>query len=252
MKALAQGGSDIRMIHPQTVSNPQRYVSPETFNEVMAAAVLQMPPECTVYVVRHGHAAHNDPAASLSEAHDGNLTCTGMQQAEDCGRAIFEDARGLPGASVFDAFSSDLFRTMQTCGVVLDQCPQAMRPSKCTVCIEAHEYTRPIGGVHHWEPHNPLRRVALDPFLPLEQLLPLAPGKSREEVERLRVENLPKNDPLGSWEQCVKRLGELEIDWGDYIAKVGRAKAEGQTFGTAASETLFLDIILRNAQSPSA
>jgi hypothetical protein len=66
------------------------------------------------------------------------------------------------------------------------------------------------------------------------------------------VENMPKNDPLGSWEQCVKRLGDMDIDWGDYVAKVGRAKAEGKTFGAAASETLFLDVILRNAQSISA
>lgn len=256
MRALAQGGSEIRMIHPHAVSNPQRYVSPQTFNEAMAAATLAMPPESCVYVVRHGHAAHNEPAASVAEAHDAHLTPAGMQQAADCGRAIFEDARGLLGSShaacTLAAFSSDLFRTMQTCRLLLDHFPPAMRPSKCTVCIEARENTRPIGGVHHWQSHDPLRRVAIDPFLPLEQLMPLAPGKTREEVERMRAENLPKNDPLGNGQLCVKRLGDMDIDWGDYVAKVGRAKAEGKTFGAAASETLFLDIILRNAQSLSA
>jgi hypothetical protein len=239
----------IHMIHPRAVSNPDRFVSPEAFNEAMARSSLVLPPQTTVYLVRHGHAAHNEPSASPQDAHDAHLTATGTEQARLAGVAVNEDLQGLD-ISALAVFSSDLLRTMQTAAAVLPQlhaCPQHLRPTQLAVCIEARENTRPIGGVHHWQVDNPLRRVAIDPFCSLEQLRLLAPGKTDEQIERLRVENLPKNDPL-DWDKCIKSVAHLEIDWREYESKVRRARAGGRTFGDAASETLFLDIILRNAQ----
>ncbi len=109
----------------------------------------------------------------------------------------------------------------------------------------------PIGGVHHWQEANPLRRVAIDPFVDVELLRQLAPGKADDVLERMRVENLPKNDPLEA-DKCIQSVEhssglQLALDWRDYVGKVQRAKAEHKTFGDAASETLFLDVILRNA-----
>jgi hypothetical protein len=239
----------IHMIHPRAVSNPERFVSPEVFNEAMAGASLVLPPQTTVYVVRHGHAAHNEPSASLQDAHDAHLTATGTQQAALAGSAVNEDLLSVD-MSALSLYSSDLLRTMHTAAAILDQlhaCPLHLRPTHLAVCIEARENTRPIGGVHHWQVDNPLRRVAIDPFCALEQLRLLAPGKTDEQIERLRVENLPKNDPL-DWDKCIKHVAHMEVDWCEYERKVRSARAAGATFGDAAAETLFLDVILGNAQ----
>jgi broad specificity phosphatase PhoE len=243
-------GCEVRMIHPEKVSNPDRFVSLEDFNAVMATsshAHLAIPAGSTIYLVRHGHALHNEPSTPLQDARDADLTPTGIIQAHDAGRVVAADA-AQHSAGAFSVHCSDLVRTMHTCAIILQHFPPHTRPATCSVCLEARENTRPIGGVHHWQADNPLRRVAIDPFLSLEELRALAPGKSDAEVERLRAENLPRNDPVGAWEQCIKSTGELGLDWSDYIAKVQRARADGKTFGDAASETLFLDIVLRNAQ----
>ena len=256
MRGGADGACDVRMIHPEKVSNPDRFVSPDAFNAVMAASShrhLALAAGTTIYLVRHGHAGHNEPSASLQEARDADLTATGIQQAEDAGRAVVADAAAqvleLDALGAVSARCSDLQRTMHTCRIVLDHFPPHARPAKCQVCIEARENTRPIGGVHHWQADSALRRIAVDPFVPVEQLRALAPGKSDQDLERLRAENLPRNDPVGNWEQCIKRVGELELDWSDYMAKVRSASAAGKSFGDAASETLFLDVVLRNAQA---
>jgi hypothetical protein len=116
------------------------------------------------------------------------------------------------------------------------------------VCIETHENSRLIGYEHHWQLDNPLRKVAIDPFLPLEELQVLAPGKPKDVLERMNIENSPKNDPIGNPDKCIKRIGNLEIDWTTYIKKLTKAKEEGKTYGQAASATLLLDVILENAQ----
>lgn len=250
MRGAADGGAaHIQMIHPKAVSNPDRFVSPEAFNEVMAAARVVLPAGSTVYLARHGHAGHNEPAASLQDAHDALLTAAGTEQARLAGAAVDGDLHGQDVVA-FAAFCSDLIRTMYTCSIILRQlhsCPSHILPKKCTVCIEARENIRPIGGVHHWQADNPLRRVAIDPFAALEQLRLLAPDKTDDAIERLRVENLPKNNPLDA-DKCITSVEDVAIDWSDYVAKVQAASAAHKTFGDAASETLFLDVVLRNAQ----
>jgi broad specificity phosphatase PhoE len=244
-------GCEVRMLHPPQVSDPDRFVTPEAFNAVMGASPhphLALPPGTSVYLVRHGHAAHNDPSATLSLARDADLTPLGIEQAHDAGRAIAADALEQQGPAAFSAYCSDLLRTMRTCAIIIASLPPPARPATCKVCIEARENTRPIGGVHHWQLDNPLRRIAIDPFLALQHLRALAPGRSDEDIERMRVENLPRNDAVGQWELCIKSIGEVVLDWSDYAAKVRSALAQGRTFGDAASETLFLDVVLRNAQ----
>jgi hypothetical protein len=245
----ADGACEVRMIHPEKVSNPDRFVSPDAFNAVMAASShrhLALAAGTTIYLVRHGHAGHNDPLATMGQAHDADLTDTGVQQAEYAGHAVAADL-AKRADRVVSVYCSDLNRTMHTANIVVGCLPPNLRPAKCQVCIESRENTRPIGGIHHWQVESLLRRIAIDPFVPVEQLRALAPGKSDQDLERLRVENLPRNDPVGNWKQCIKRVGELELDWSDYIAKVSSASAAGKSFGDAASETLFLDVVLRNA-----
>jgi hypothetical protein len=246
----ADGACDVRMIHPEKVSNPDRFVSPDAFNAVMAASShrhLALAAGTTIYLVRHGHAGHNEPSASLQEARDADLTQTGIQQAEDAGRAVAKDIATREDNDVVPVHCSDLFRTMHTAYIIVNCFPPHARPAKCQVCIEARENIRPIGGIHHWQADNILRRIAIDPFVPVEQLRALAPGKSDQDLEKLRAENLPRNRPVGNWEQCIKSVGELELDWSDYVDKVRRVSA-GESFGDVASKTLFLDVVLRNAQ----
>jgi hypothetical protein len=59
----------------------------------------------------------------------------------------------------------------------------------------------------------------------------------------MQIENRPKNNPLGNWEGCVQKIGELSIDWSVYKAQLEKAYAQGKTFGQAASEKTLFDII---------
>lgn len=281
MVGLEGGRSHIEMIHPPVVSNPERFVSREKFNDKFADASLKIPAKIVIYLARHGVGGHNKSNATLVEAHDASLTSDGIEQARKAGKAIFNDEH-FKNITTFQAYCSDLLRTMETCNEILEQFQEELRqfhalsgmplshfsmrwslPSQgdvtadtigtdtihpCQVCIEAHENSRLIGYDHHWEIENPLRKIAIDPFLSVEELRVLAPGKPDDVLKKMRIENLPKNDPIGNWDACVKRIGHLDIDWTDYIAKLTRAKASGQTFGDAASEKLLLDVMLENAQ----
>jgi hypothetical protein len=269
----------VEMIHPLVVSNPARFVSRETFNAAFVGVSLPLPAETVIFVGRHGHGGHNDPLATLVDAHDALLTSVGETQARDAAKAILADEH-YRQITHFQAYCSDLIRTMGTCSTILDEIQQELRRfhdlshmplsrfsmrwksplandddtigtdsvHTCEVCIETHENSRLIGYEHHWQVDNPLREVAIDPFLPLEQLQVLAPGKSKDLLERMCIENSPKNDPIGNPDKCVKRIGNLEIDWTTYIKKLTKAKEEGKTYGQAASATLLLDVILENAQ----
>ena len=229
----------IRMIHPKVVSNATRFVSPETFNEQFKGQIA-VPKALgkTTFVVRHGNAEHNDPATDIERARDSCLTPLGKEQAQKSGIAIYESTGGhLPNLKVY---SSDLFRTMQTIEEMLNQFPEDLRINKCDVCIEAREDSRMIGGVHHWKSDDPLRKVSIDPFLPIEKLRELAPGKTYDEVKRMCFENLPKNNPIDSWDECIKNINSLTIDWSIYIKKLKKGYLEGKTFGEVAAEkTLF-------------
>jgi hypothetical protein len=245
---IKMGSSRIQMIHPQKVSNPDRFVAPEKFNETFQGLSLNIPPGTFIFLVRHGHARHNEPSASLDEAHDAGITQTGTQQAIQAGQAIQADPDVQAAADgPFAFFCSPLLRTMQTSKLIANQLSPEHRPKSAKICIEALENTRPIGGTHHWEESNPLRKIACDPFLPLEDLSVLAPGKTQAELARMRIENLPKNNPLEDWENCIKCIDDFELDWSDYLEKLQRMKDEEKSFGDVASEKLLLDVILENA-----
>jgi broad specificity phosphatase PhoE len=248
---IKMGSSGIQMIHPKKVSIPGRYVGPEKFNETFKGVSLSIPPEICIYLMRHGHGDHNDPSATLEEAHDAKITQTGTQQAIDASQAILADtdvqaaAKDVP----FSLYCSPLLRTIQTAKHLWNQLSPVQRPKGAKVCIEALENCRPYGGIHYWEESHPLRKIACDPFLSLEELSVLAPGKSPAELARMRIENLPKNNPLDDWENCIKRIDDFELDWSDYLEKLQRMKDERKSFGEIASERLLLDLVLANARA---
>lgn len=231
----------VEMIHPKEVSDPARFVSPEKFNETFKGELaIPLPIGKTKHVVRHGHAGHNVPEATLEQAHDASLTVKGRDQAKQSGLAILERSQGnLPNLKVE---FSDLVRTMETADTLLEQFPEEVRVKKGLVRLEARENNRPIRGTHFWEKSNPMREFAIDPYAPLDKLRLLAPGKTDDELLRMQIENRPKN-PIGNWEGCVQKIGGLTIDWSVYKAQLEKAYAEGKTFGQAASEKTLFDII---------
>lgn len=235
--------SRLTMIHPENVSNPDRFVSKQTFNEKFKDELpIAITLGNTTYLVRHGHAGHNEFCATNDQAHDASLTSTGIIQAKNSGLAILNDSRGiLPNLKVK---CSDLFRTMQTIEYVLLELPEEQRPNTCEVCIEARENSRPIGGLQHWKKDDPLTEIAIDPTISLEQLRLLAPGKTDVELERMGIENRPKNDPIKNWNECLKKVNWLNIDWSKYIEKLTKGYAEGKTFGQIASQKTLLEIII--------
>ena len=237
---------ELTMIHPVPVSNEVRFVSKAQFDQWFARSGhdhLNLAPNCIIYLVRHGHAGHNDPDASLQAAWDADLTPLGRKQALASGKAIFDDAMALGVTKLF-ACCSPLVRTAQTIYDILQQFPPQMRPNVCLVLIEAMEHTRPIGGLHHWRQEDPLLSVAKNPFLSLVELSPLFPeGTSPDVIERARIENLPRTNPEIASEANLMSLGTLKLDWSVYIRKVSGA-AEGKPFGVAASENYLLDVLL--------
>jgi hypothetical protein len=234
--------SNVKMIHPKVVSNPARFVSLETVNQHFSENLSIPLNEGKIkYVVRHGHGQHNDPDATMEQAHDGKLTKTGIDQAKKSGLAIVDDAGGV--LSNLEAYSSDLERTMETVKIIMDQIPIEQRASKCSVCIEARENSRPIGGIHFWEKTDPNREIAIDPFLDVEKLRVLAPDKTIEQLSRMKIENLPKNNPIDEPDKCIRNIEYLQIDWTEYVQKLEKAYAQGKTFGQAASEKLLFDIL---------
>ena len=252
------GGYVIEMIHhPEKVSNENKFVTKEVFNAALAESKhihLDIPEGTIVYLVRHGQALHNKPETLEKDARDADLTPDGIKQAVDCGNEIAKHALAL-GVVELKAYFSDLIRTMQTAYRIVKMFPEHMRPKHGKVIIESHEATRPKRGKHHWSLDDPLRRIAMDPCAPIEALRELAPDKTDAEIERIRVENYSKYDPISNPENFIKHIGDhefsLEIDWTDYVAQLQEAQAKGETFGDAASKTLFLDVILRNARMPS-
>jgi len=234
--------SQVKMIHPKEVSNPARFVSLETVNQHFAEN-LQIPLDHgkIKYIVRHGHGHHNDPVSTMDQAHDGKLTKTGAEQAKNSGIAILDDAGGV--LSNLEAYSSDLERTMETVKIIMDQIPIEQRVTTCKVCLEARENSRPIGGVHFWEKTDPNREIAIDPFLDVEKLRVLAPEKTDEQLARMKIENLPKNNPIDEPDKCIRNIDYLSIDWSDYVQKLEIAYAQGKTFGQAASEKLLFEIL---------
>ena len=237
----------VEMIHPKNVSDPDRFVSLEKFNETFKGELaIPLPLHKKKLVVRHGHGGHNVPDATLEQAHDASLTAKGITQAENSGLAILERSQGnLPNLKVE---FSDLRRTMETAKVILEQFPEEKRVDTGLVRIEARENNRPIRGTHFWKKDDPMREFAIDPFAPLDKLRLLAPGKTDAELLKMQIENRPKNDPVGNWEGCVKKIGGLTIDWSIYKAKLEKAYAERKTFGQAASEKTLFDIIFETAE----
>jgi hypothetical protein len=234
--------SKIEMIHPLEVSNPSRFTSLEKFNDKFKDPLpIPLSMGTQKYVVRHGVAGHNDPKTSMTDAHDASITSIGREQAGNSGRAILKRSRGvLPNLK---AKSSDLKRTWETMDEILQQFPEDQRTDTCEVCIEARENSRAIGGKHHWQINNPLREFAIDPFISSDKLKELAPGKSPEENERMRIENLPKNDPFGKPDDCVRKINDLKIDWSVYLEKLTKGYASGKTFGQIASDKTLFEII---------
>ena len=234
--------SRLTMIHPEQVSNPDRFVSKEKFNDKFKNELpIEMPLGNITYLVRHGHAGHNEPSATKEQAHDAPLTSTGTAQAKNSGLAILKDSKGiLPNLKVK---CSDLYRTMQTAEYVLLELPEEQRPDTCEVCIEARENSRPIGGLQHWRKDDPLTEIAIDPRISLEQLRLLAPCKTDLDLEKMLIENCPKNDPINNWNECLKKVNSLNIDWSKYIEKLTKGYLEGKTFGQIASQKTLLEII---------
>jgi bisphosphoglycerate-dependent phosphoglycerate mutase len=234
--------SRVTMIHPEEVSNPSRFVSKETFNTKFNCELgIPMPMGNVVYVVRHGHAGHNEPSATLSEAHDAPLTLLGIDQAKKSGQAILKDSDGmLPNLKLK---SSDLFRTMETIEIILNELPEDQRTYTCQVCIEARENSRPFGGDHHWRRDDPLTEISIDPTISLEQLRLLAPGKTDLQLERMRIENCPRNDPIKKSDDCLRKINKLSIDWSLYEEKLTKGYAAGKTFGQIASEKTLFELI---------
>jgi hypothetical protein len=232
----------VEMVHPNEVSDPERFVSLEKFNETFKGELaIPLPLGKKKFVVRHGHAGHNDPKATLEQAHDASLTAKGRDQAKQCGLAILKRTQGnLPNLKVE---FSDLLRTMETAETLLQQFPEEVRVKKGLVRIEARENNRPIRGTHYWKKGDPMQEFAIDPFASLDKLLLLAPGKTNDELRRMQIENRPKNDPIDNPDGCIQKIGELTIDWSVYIEKLEKAYAQGKTFGQAASERTLFDII---------
>lgn len=238
----------VKMIHPREVSNKDRFVSLEDFNNAFQGVIiLNIPQNSVIFLIRHGHAEHNVLEASLNDAHDAHLTEKGIEQAVKAGQAIYADPDVLTGEHEFIIYISDLLRTMQTAKFVSDQLPEAIRPKFVTVLIQAHEYSRPIGGPHYWEDGDLRIQTAMDPFLPIEQLRVLAPTKTDDEIWRMVIENLPKTDPIKNWEKCIKDIDGFAIVWTRYIDVLTKGTAEGKTFGQIASEKSFLDVVIENA-----
>jgi len=243
-------GYTVSMIHPNPVSNEKRFISCEAFNEVLKTSDhkhLEIPSGNIVYLVRHGQALHNLTETSAEDARDAILTDIGIEQAVNSGKATAIHALEH-GVSNLQIFCSDLVRTMITADEFVKQFPDHLRPKVCKVCIEAHESIRAIGGKHHWQQDSRLRRIANNPYATIDQLGEIAPGKSVKELERLRDENFPRNNPIENRDECIRRVGDLELDWSDYIRKLTQGKELGMTFGDVASETLFLDVIINNSQ----
>jgi bisphosphoglycerate-dependent phosphoglycerate mutase len=234
--------SRVSMIHPENVSNPTRYVSLQTFNEKFKNDLpIPMPLGKKAYVVRHGFADHNDPNASLEQAHDAHLTELGKSQARNSGVAILKDSGGvLPNLK---AKCSDLVRTMETIDEILQQLPEEQRVDTVEVCIEARENHRAVNEPQHWKKNDPLTEMAIDPYISIENLALLAPGKSKEQLERIRVENCSKNDPIKNKDACTKKINGLNIDWSVYEEKLRVGYAAGKTFGQIATEKSLFEII---------
>ena len=234
--------SRVTMIHPKTVSDTNRFVSLEKFNEKFKNE-LPIPLKLgkKKIVVRHGYAGHNAQNATLQQSHDASLTELGLIQARNSGKAILEYTQGvLPNLTVK---SSDLVRTMETMEQILQVIPEEQRTDTCEVCIEARENSRPIKGTHHWKREDPLTEIAIDPTISLENARLLAPGKTDPEVEKMCIENRPKNDPIKDWDGCVKKINGLNIDWSVYKQKLTEGYAARKTFGQIACEKTLFDII---------
>jgi len=232
--------SKIKMIHPTQVSNPSRFISPEKFNEKFKDDLpIPMKNNKNVFIARHGLAGHNEPDADMTQAHDARLTSMGIEQAQNSGIAIYKNCKGR----ITKALTSDLIRTIDTLEIMTRQFPEDNRPKKCEVCIQARENSRLIGGKHHWQRSNPLREYAIDPFISIDKLRLLAPDKLDSQLERMVIENTPKNDPIGDWDGCLKKLNDLEIDWSLYKSTLQKGYAEKKTFGKIASEKTLFDII---------
>jgi hypothetical protein len=239
----------VEMIHPNLVSDAGRFVSLEDFNNAFEGnVVLDIPINSVIFLVRHGHAGHNEPTASIEQAHDASLTEKGIEQAVNAGQAIRADPDVASGEHELFIYCSDLFRTMQTAKIVSDQLPEEIRPKFVTVLIQAREYSRQIGGEHYWMDGDSRIQIAMDPFLPIEKLRVLAYEKTDDQIRRMVIENLPKNDPIGNSAGCIKEIYGFQIDWTRYIDVLTMGTAEGKTFGQIASETSFLDVIIENAR----
>ena len=237
----------VEMIHPKEVSDPARFISLEKFNETFKGELaIPLPLRKKKHVVRHGHAGHNVTDATLDQSHDASLTVKGREQAKQSGLAILERSQGnLPNLKVE---FSDLVRTMETAETLLEQFPEEVRVDTGLVRLEARENNRPIRGTHFWKKDDPMREFAIDPFVSLDKLRLLAPGKTDAELTKMQIENRPKNDPIGNPDGCVKKVGGLTIDWSVYKAQLEEAYAQEKTFGQAASEKTLFDIIFETAE----
>jgi len=248
IKRNSNGSITVEMIHPIVVSDSARFVSLKDFNDAFEGnVVFDIPLNSVVFLIRHGHARHNERTASVEEAHDAHLTQKGMEQAVKAGQAIYADPDVLGTEHRVLIHCSDLLRTMETSKIVLDQLPEKIQPRFVTVVIQAREYSRPIGGPHYWKHGDLLIETAMDPFLPIEKLRVLAPTKTDDEIQKMVIENRPKNDPIKNLDECIKEIKGLLIDWTRYIDVLTKGTAEGKTFGQIASETSFLDVIIENA-----
>ena len=59
------------MIHPIEVSDSARFVSLKDFNDAFEGKVVfNIPLNSVVFLIRHGHARHNERTASIEEAPD--------------------------------------------------------------------------------------------------------------------------------------------------------------------------------------
>lgn len=237
--------SRIEMIHPLEVSNPERFVTPEKFNEKFKNGLpLPLPIGKKKFVVRHGVAGHNVANASMLQAHDASLTLDGREQAKKSGIAIYKKIHGKVGN--LKVRSSDLLRTMETAEELLQQFPEDVRVDTCDVCIQLHEDSRAMKYPHHWKRDDPLREFAIDPFITKEKRRELAPGKTDEENDKMCIENTPKNDPIGDATGCVRKINDMTIDWTTYTEILKTAYAAGKTYGQAASAKTLFDIIFEN------
>jgi hypothetical protein len=248
IKRESDNSITVKMIHPREVSDSARFVSLEEFNNAFQGEnMLDIPLNSVVFLIRHGHAGHNERTASIEEAHDAHLTEKGIEQAVKAGQEICSDPDVSTDKHEFFIYCSDLLRTMQTAKFVSDQLPEKIRPKFVTVLIQAREYSRPIGGLHYWEDGDFRIQTAMDPFLPIEELRVLANEKTDDEIRRMVIENRPKNDPIKKWDECIKGIDGFQIDWTRYIHLLTNGTAEGKRFGQIASERSFLDVIIENA-----